>query len=215
MRNFIAVQSYEWGSGDKEPAAEAEYEVRVIDDYQHYREYPEGKKELEGVPFPPLNDVIRSGGEWSELPEMVGTELRLKIHQAADVVVNEQRMKVFQYWADIEDGVCRFQSISDFGFFVVNKIDIVACYGEVWTDTDTNILRMSEHYELPGKWKHYQGVVTYGWLRRKDETPRLVPLTIYTQAEHNKKVYWCRGLFTDYQVFDSRVRIIANLPGPN
>src|SRR6266852_5618096 len=127
MRNFIAVQSYEWGSGDKEPAAEAEYEVRVIDDYQHYREYPEGKKELEGVPFPPLNDVIRSGGEWSELPEMVGTELRLKIHQAADVVVNEQRMKVFQYWADIEDGVCRFQSISDFGFFVVNKIDIVAC----------------------------------------------------------------------------------------
>src|SRR6266851_2193487 len=140
MRNFIAVQSYEWGSGDKEPAAEAEYEVRVIDDYQHYREYPEGKKELEGVPFPPLNDVIRSGGEWSELPEMVGTELRLKIHQAADVVVNEQRMKVFQYWADIEDGVCRFQSISDFGFFVVNKIDIVACYGEVWTDTDTNIL---------------------------------------------------------------------------
>ena len=210
MRNFIAVQSYEWGSGDKEPAAEAEYEVRVIDDYQHYREYPEGKKELEGVPFPPLNDVIRSGGEWSELPEMVGTELRLKIHQAADVVVNEQRMKVFQYWADIEDGVCRFQSISDFGFFVVNKIDIVACYGEVWTDTDTNILRMSEHYELPGKWKHYQGVVTYGWQKFADDLPRLIPLTIYTQAEHNRKAYWCRGLFMNYQVFDSRVRIVAN-----
>ncbi len=210
MRNFIAVQSYEWGSGDKEPAAEAEYEVRVIDDYQHYREYPEGKKELEGVPFPALNDVIRSGGEWSELPEMVGTELRLKIHQAADVVVNEQRMKVFQYWADIEDGVCRFQSISDFGFFVVNKIDIVACYGEVWTDTDTNILRMSEHYELPGKWKHYQGVVTYGWQKFADDLPRLIPLTIYTQAEHNRKAYWCRGLFMNYQVFDSRVRIVAN-----
>src|SRR5713101_1973817 len=27
MRNFIAVQSFAWGSGDKEPAAQAEYEV--------------------------------------------------------------------------------------------------------------------------------------------------------------------------------------------
>src|SRR6266478_5752695 len=31
MRNFIAVETYAWGSGDKEPAAHAEYEVRVID----------------------------------------------------------------------------------------------------------------------------------------------------------------------------------------
>ncbi len=29
---------------------------------------------------------------------MVGTEFRLKVHQATDVVVNEQRMKVFQYY---------------------------------------------------------------------------------------------------------------------
>jgi hypothetical protein len=50
-------------------------------------------------------------------------------------------------------------------------------------------------------------VVTYGWLQRKDETPRLIPLTIYTQVEH-RKAYWCRGQFTDYQVFDSRVRIM-------
>src|SRR6266403_6242304 len=31
MRNFIAVQSFAWGSGDKEPSAQAEYEVRIID----------------------------------------------------------------------------------------------------------------------------------------------------------------------------------------
>ncbi len=86
----------------------------------------------------------------------------------------------------------------------------VACYGEVWTDEGTNILRMSEHYELPGKWKHYQGVVTCGWLQRMDEPPRLIPLTISTQAKHNKKIYWCRGRFTDYQIFSSRVKIVAN-----
>ena len=209
MRNFIAVQTFAWGSGDKPPVAVSAYEVRVLDGYQRFREYPDGKKELQDVPFPPLNNVMVPGGEWSELPEMVGTELRLKIHQAADVVVNERRMKVFQYRADPEDGVCRFKSSFDFGFFAVNKIATVACYGEVWTDEDTNILRMSEHYELPGKWKDYQGVVTYSWVQRKDETPRLIPLTISTQAEHNKKVYWCHGQFTDYQIFSSRVKIVA------
>jgi hypothetical protein len=209
MRNFIAVQGFAWGSGDKEPSAEASYEVRVIDGVQRFRSYPDGKEELQNVPFPRLNDSIRPGGEWSELPEMVGTELRLRIHQAADRVVNDRRMKVFQYWANIEDGVCKFESISDFVFYEVSKVDIVACYGEVWTDEDTNILRISEHYELPGKWKHYQGVVTYGWLQQKDETPRLIPRTIYTQAEH-RKAYWCRGQFTDYRRFGSEVKIIAN-----
>jgi len=100
MRNFIAVQTFAWGSGDKSPAAVSAYEVRVLDGYQRFRKYPNGKKELQDVPLPPLNTVMASGGEWSELPQMVGTELRLKIHQAADVVVNERRMKVFQYRAD-------------------------------------------------------------------------------------------------------------------
>jgi hypothetical protein len=210
MRNFIAVQTFAWGSGDKAPVAVSAYEVRVLDGYQRFRKYPDGKKELQDVPLPPLNTVMASGGEWSEIPQMVGTELRLKIRQAADVVVNERRMKVFQYRADPEDDVCRWESIFDFGFFAVNKIVTIACYGEVWTDEETNILRMSEHFELRGKWKQYQAVVTYGWLQRTDETSRLIPLTISAQAEYNKKVYWCRGRFMDYQVFSSRVKIAAN-----
>ena len=162
MRNFIAVRTFAWGSGDKRPAAVSAYEVRVLYGQQRFRAYPDGKKELQDVPFPPLNAGVVPGGEWSELPGMVGTELRLKIHQAADVLVNEWRMKVFQYWAGPEDGICRWKSNFDFGFFVVNKIVTVACYGEVWTDENANILRMSEDYELPGKWKDYQAVVTYG-----------------------------------------------------
>jgi len=211
MRNFIAVQSFTWGSGHKAtPSAVAAYEVRVLDGYQQFREYPDGKKQLRDVPFPPLNTVMVPGGEWSELPEMVGTELRLKIHQAEDVVINGLRLKVFQYRADTEDRVCRFKSNFDFGFFEINKIVTVACYGEVWTDQDLNILRMSEHYELPGKWKDYQAVVTYGWLRQPGEPSRLIPLTISSQAEFNKKLYWCRGQFTHYQVFSSRVKIASN-----
>ena len=149
------------------------------------------------------------GGEWSELPEMVSTEIRLKIQQADDVVVNDRRVKVFQYRADPEDCLCRWKSVADFGFFAIKKIADVGCYGEVWTDDDTNILRMSERYELLGKWKDYQAVVTNGWLHRTDEASQLIPLTISTQAEYNKRVYWCRGQFTDYQKFSSRVKIAS------
>ncbi len=210
MRNFIAVQTFVWGSGNKEPAAASAYEVQILDGNQRFREYPDGKKELQNVVLPPLNTVMAPGGEWSELPEMVGTKLGLKIHQGADVVANERRMKVFQYWADPEDEVCKWRTVVGFGFFSINRDVTVACYGEVWTDEETNILRMSEHYELSGKWREFQGVVTYGWLQRPDETPRLIPLTISTQAEFNKKVYWCRGQFVNYKIFGSRVKILAN-----
>jgi len=209
MRNFIAVQTFAWGSGDKAPVAESAYEIQVLDGYQRFRKYPDGKKHYQDLPLPPLNTVIGTGGEWSELPKMVGTERQLKVHQAPDVVVNGRRMKVFQYRADIEDGVCRFRSIFDFELFVINKDVTIACYGEVWTDEEANILRISEHFEKLGWWKHYQAVVTYGWLQRRGETPRLIPLTIYTQAERGRKVYWCRGRFLNYQVFSSQVKMAA------
>src|SRR5712691_7474101 len=56
MRNFIAVQSFAWGSGDKEPAAQAEYEVRVIDGVQRFRRYPDGNESE--VPYPHLNGWV-------------------------------------------------------------------------------------------------------------------------------------------------------------
>src|SRR5262250_2757997 len=95
MRNFIAVQTFAWGAEDKEPAAVAAYEVRIVDGYQRFREYPDGNQEFRDVPFPPLNTMIVPGGEWSELPEIVGTRLGLRIHQAPDAVVNERRIKSF------------------------------------------------------------------------------------------------------------------------
>jgi hypothetical protein len=216
MRNFIAVQSYAWGSGDREPDAQTAYQVRVIDLEQRFRSYPDGKKELKQVPFPHLSGWILPADEWSQLPKMVGTELRLKIHQAADVVVNGRLMKVFQYYASVEDNLCPFTSVEDFVFFTVSKTVAVACYGEVWTDEDTNIIRMSEHLVLSDKlreykgWENYETVLTYGLLERANEPPRLVPLAIFAQARRKKRIYWCRGHFTDYQVFTVKARLIAN-----
>jgi hypothetical protein len=212
MRNLIAVQTLTWGSGpdNKEPAAQAAYEVQVVDGHQRFREYPDGKREFQQIPFPLSNTVYAPAAEWSELPRMVGTEFWLDLHQAADVEVNGQRMKVFQYRASIEDGVCAWKSYLDWGLFARSRRVVAACYGEVWTDQDTNILRISQHFEeLTGAWRNYQAVLTYGWLKRADEPARLVPVTFSTQAEHKKKLYWCRGQFTGYQMFGTRIKITA------
>jgi hypothetical protein len=225
IRNFIAVQSYEWGSANKEPAAVAKYEVQVIDGAQRFREYPADKeelgnaKELDEVRFPPLNAWALGADEWSKLPKLVGTELRLKVHQAADVVVNGRPIKVFQYYSSVEDNLCPFAPVVDFGFFRISKSVAVACYGEVWSDEDTNIIRISEHLELSEKlkaykgWEEYQTIITYGWLKMADEPPALVPLTIFTEGRYKKKpVYWCRGQFTNYRVFTTRteMKVAAN-----
>jgi len=61
IRNFIAVQSYAWGTGDKESDLQAAYEVRVIDGVQWYRSYPDGKEELKEVPLPRRSAWAASG----------------------------------------------------------------------------------------------------------------------------------------------------------
>jgi hypothetical protein len=51
---------------------------------------------------------------------MVGTENRLKVHQATDVVANEERMKAIQYYASVEDNLYPFAPVEDFGFFTIS-----------------------------------------------------------------------------------------------
>jgi len=216
IRNFIAVQSYAWGTGDKEPDIEAAYEVRVIDGAQQFRSFPDGKKDLDEIPWPHRSAWVNPADEWSKLPKLVGTDFRLKVHQAPDVVMNERRVKVFQYYVSVEDNLCPFEPVEDFVFFTISKTIAVACYGEVWTDEDMNILRMSKRLDFSEKLKAFRGweglhvIVTYGWLKRADETPWLVPLTIYTEVRDKKHIYWCRGNFTDYRVFSVGGRLVMN-----
>jgi hypothetical protein len=210
MRNFIAVETFEWGKKNNPAAAASAYEVQVIDGQQQFRLYPDGKKRFNDIPFPPLDSTFVSGGEWSELPEMVGKELHLKINQAADATIETKRIKVFQYHADVEDQVCTWDTIDDFGLFETRKTANVACYGEVWTDDDLNILRISLHYELPGKWKDYMSVVTYGWLSQADKAPQLIPMTMSAQVAYGKTMHWCRGRFINYKVFSTQVKITSN-----
>jgi hypothetical protein len=207
MRNFIAVETFEWGKKNNPAAAVSAYEVQVIDGRQQFRVYPDGKKRFSDIPFPPLDSTFISGGEWSELPEMVGKELHLKINQAADATVETKRIKVFQYHADVEDEVCTWDTVDDFGLFETRKAANVACYGEVWTDDDLNILRISLHYELLGKWKDYMSVVTYGWLNQANAAAQLIPMTMSAQVAYGKTMHWCRGRFINYKVFASDIKV--------
>ena len=72
--------------------------VQVLDGFQRFREYPDGKKELPEVPFAPVNTVVNPGGEWSELTQMAGTALPHKIHQSTDRVVNRPNLRTKVYW---------------------------------------------------------------------------------------------------------------------
>ena len=134
---------------------------------------------------------------------MVGTELNLKIHQAPDADVLGRTLHVFQYAANAEDKVCAMRSIFPFR---PSQKKFYDCHGEVWMDESGIILRISEALDLSGPWYRWWGVMTYGWLE-KDGTKYLVPVTITTQAEHNQ-TYWCRGLFTDYEMFGVKTRLV-------
>lgn len=140
---------------------------------------------------------------------MLGTSRQVKIRQAPDVMVGENRIKVFQYRAQSENGVCLFKSVQEYLFYSHGKVVDAPCYGEVWTDERFNIPRVSEHLELSGKWKAYESVVTYSLLRRAGESDRVIPVTIFTQIRNGKKVYWCRGLFTNYRIFDAQAKIVT------
>jgi hypothetical protein len=209
IRNFIATQSLEWGKGDRDstPQAITELEVQVIHGYQRWRELPDGKKELDEIPFPaPLNSAIIPGGEWSEMPNLVGNNLKLHINHAPDITVNNETFQVFQWSGEVEDGICKFKSIWDLFFMSYSKIDTLNCYGEVWTDKDLNLVRASENFKLIGRWKNYRGVVTFGVMTMGDHKVR-VPMTIATQAEYGGKLYWCQGVFSDYHEFASTFKI--------
>ncbi len=163
---------------------------------------PDGQKVQQRVPKIPAAPAA----EWSEVPTWIGTELNLRIHQAPDAVLGGQTVHVFQYAAKAEDNVCRFEYFFSLSHFLGRQPKSYDCHGEAWTDESGTLLRISETFDLSGPSEKYRGVVTYGHLE-KDGAQYLVPLTIATQVEPQN--YWCRGLFTDYEMFGVKHHILV------
>jgi hypothetical protein len=207
MRNFTATETFSWGRGSQEPEFSDAYETLIVDGEQRWRRGG-GKKFYDSVPFPPLDGSIVSGGEWSWLPEMLGADMHVKIHQAPDALLGGRTIHVFQYAASAEDRVCLFRSVVSYGPVTHGASRFYDCHGEAWVDKEGVILRISQAIELTGPWYRWWGVMTYGCLE-KDGRRFFIPVTIATQAEH-KNIYWCRSLFTDYGMFDVKTRMLVS-----
>lgn len=206
IRNFIAIQSYTWGVNTKTFSYQTQYEIRVTDGTQHFRPL-DSKKEYHEPPEPPINTYMTSAGEWYHLPAVATNAPHFHVRQAADTDVNELSFHIFQWFADAEDQVCGIKESTDYGFYVKSKELWVACHGEIWTDQEFNIVRMTENDDPYDKWTEYRSVVTFGIWKEPNTGDHRIPLTITAQAKFDGKVYWCRGLFTDYKLFTVRVRI--------
>jgi hypothetical protein len=200
MRTFTATQMFAWGTGNRTPDITDAYETLIVDGWQRWR-HPGTKKFI--APGPLNGFPIWPGDVWSEFPRMVGRDLSLKIHQAPDAVVGGRTIHVFQYAANIEDRACAL-AFDTFLFRGPSKF--YDCHGEVWMDESGIILRISQALDLSRAGAHWWGVVTYGWLE-KDGMQHLVPVTLTIEAGH-KKTNWCRALFTDYEMFGVRSRLV-------
>ena len=210
MKNFMAEQTLSNGNGNT-TVAWSKYEVRVVDGQEKFRQYPDGAQELSSLPLPQSQPTaLVFEAEWADLPNMVGTKLALKVEQVQDRVENGQRVKVFLYRAEIEDNVCTDREITDYGLFRKVWSGPVACNGEVWTDGDLNIIRITQNLTPPASktsWNNLHIVVAYGWLREPGEEPKLVPASEFFQGENHHKVYWCKGEFTNYREFSVKTRL--------
>ena len=213
MRDFIAVQTFVWGTGANHVEAADAYEVQVRSGIQQFRQYPDGKKWrwTPAIPGGPIAGVSPSN-DWSTLPLYVGTQVGVKIREASAASIDGHPIRVFQYHGSAEDEPCRTRDLFNFAFFSLHRDSDSAPYGEVWTDRHENILRMSLHCEDHGwRWGNSETIVTYGWLTKSGVEPRLVPISIIYKATSKKKLYWCRGQFVDYREFVSRARILPEV----
>ncbi|MHB8527271.1 MAG: S1 family peptidase [Candidatus Acidiferrales bacterium] len=210
MHTLISVESFEWGrdSAANDPLAIGYYEVRMFDGYQHYRRYPDGKREMDAVPWPSLSVAVEPGDQWSQIAKLVAKQYDLRIRRAPDITWKGQRLRVFQYHGAKEDKVCQFDDQTDYIFFVHHHLESYECFGEVWTDQDENIVRISENIHTLQSWRNFRSIVTFGWTDIEGQRP-LVPVTISTQTEDGSHIIWCRGQFTGYQQFRSTARLLV------
>lgn len=211
IRFAMAVESYEWGKGSaaNDPQAIGYYEVRTLGRRQYFRQYPDGKKEMSEVPWPPLMESIEPGDAWSYMPHIVAKEYDLAIRRDPDVVWKGKTLRVFQYHGAKEDKVCTLDDQLDLVFMVHHHVESYDCSGEVWTDQAENIRRISENYYMPDSRTNVRMIVTYGWTDIEGKS-LIVPVTLSMETVDGTHIHWCRGQFTDYQQFRSSVRLVVS-----
>src|SRR5579863_5029372 len=143
---LIAVGT-ERSFGGHGPEVSARYLLRMIGGKQTFT--VDGKES--NRPPCPRETGIGVGAEWSDLPTMVGNNLKLAIQQFDDVnLPGWGSVKVFRFAGTAEDKVGEIRYCTDYGFGLHSETAIpVAVRGEVWTDAALNILRITQELQAP------------------------------------------------------------------
>jgi hypothetical protein len=201
MSNFIALQTLTLGDNSV-----WQHELRVIDGQQIFTR--SDGAELKELPIPRLGVV--PGSEWRDLAQMVGTNLRLPLRYSGERMEDGRKVKVFSYRATKEDEVCGIRVKRPF-----HRLwkDSAPCHGEVWTDRDLNILRITQETLLPHESSLGKAtiVVLYGWLKYAGSSDLLVPTSIYLTAQTVKgRTIESSATFTAYRVFHAAAKVVTN-----
>jgi len=184
MANFKALQTLRLNTEGKSELTWL-HELYVDSGDLQFRTL-DGGQPLQAVPFPHRRRAVVPGGEWRELPQMVASQFKLRVQEIGDKDVGGRRLRVFGYQASIEDQVCEVRFRNSGVFWSRERRFPVACRGEVWTDGELNVLRISQELELTAgnvPMQLLQLAVLYGWLG-----PDLVPVAMVvrgTIAGHN------------------------------
>jgi len=215
ISDLIAV-GRERSMGGRSPEVAMQYRLRMLSGQQTFTM---GDKELQALPCP-KEIGIDLGIEWSDLPTMVGSNLKLRIEEVGDLVLRGWgSVMVFRYEGSPEDKVVQVTYCSDYGFHIHTKKTIsVAVRGEVWTDDGLNILRITEELLVPPAmgWINEHSSVLYGWLESPKGERSLVPTNIFRRAEFTEdhQIYSTLCRITDYHRFAVSVVVGGELARP-
>lgn len=201
MADFIALQTVLFPDHRV-----SQHQVRVIDGQQVF--IGSDGRELKQLPIPPIGMV--PGSEWRDLPQMVGSDLRLPLHYVGEKQQDGVRLRVFQYTATAEDGVCGMRVKR--GVLSRTWKGAVPCHGEVWTDYDFNVLRITQDLVMPPQSGLTSSSISvlYGWTHFDSVPARLVPVSMHLEAHDSKQTIQSSATFTNYRMFYAHATIRPN-----
>ena len=195
IANLAALETLRFKAANQRQELVWMHELSVVSDRLVFRSIDDGQQS-DKIEFPRRRAVI-PGAEWRELPRMVGGEPKLRFEEVGMRAVEGHRFRIFRYQAAAEDGVCFIRYRQGNVLSAHDDHFQVACRGEVWTDSELNIVRITQELEIPkGKtaMRVLQLSMLYGWFDRE-----LVPVDMLVRATIAGRPCTAQAHFSNYR----------------
>jgi hypothetical protein len=199
MEEFTALQTLQLTTEGK-PDLVWIHELYVAQGELVFRSL-EDEQQLPAVAFPHRRRSVIPGAEWQELPRLIGTEAKLRLEEVGAREIGGKRVRVFRYQGRVEDGICRVRFRREQGLWSREREFAVGCHGEVWTNSDLSILRITRELEIADRvpMRLVQMAVLYGWVGHD-----LVPTEMSVRAEIAGHACSAEASFSNYKRIGSQ-----------